>query len=245
MHNARDLVDDGVEHGVLLAEYRGTAKVTKLGGVLVGRALFYEQAKVANEVRVGKADRLLALGRGAHAGDDEVDLAVVERIDKARKALLDGNGLATEGLADNLGDLHVVAIGIGALHVVDGDSELAGLGDLPVVRSVGRLHADADLVLADHGIGQVVATAARRGLNHLERGRALAAGERAGDDGSARSESATQKDATAAYRLWMRVALMGRMHNLPSLLNRMLTTQQDTARRYPLVCIHTSLRTGK
>ena len=245
VHNARDLVDDGVEHGVLLAEYRGTAKVTKLGGVLVGRALFYEQAKVANEVRVGKADRLLALGRGAHAGDDEVDLAVVERIDKAREALLDGNGLATEGLADNLGDLHVVAIGIGALHVVDGDGVLAGFGDLPVVRGVGRLHADADLVLADHGIGQVVATAARRGLNHLERGGALTAGERAGDDGSARSESTTQKDATAAYRLWMRVALMGRMHNLPSLLNRMLTTQQDTARRYPLVCIHTSLRTGK
>ena len=224
MHNARNLVDDGVEHGVLLAEYRGTAKVAELGGVLVGGTLFYEQAKVANKVRVGEADRLLALGRGAHTGDDEVDLAVVERIDEAREALLDGNGLATEGLADDLGDLHVVAIGIGALHVVDGDSVLTGFGNLPVVRGVGRLHANADLVLADHGIGQVVATAARRGLNHLERGRTLTAGERAGDDGSARSESATQEDATAAHRLWMRVALMGRMHNLPSLLNRMLTT---------------------
>ena len=207
-----------------MAEYRGTAKVAKLGGVLVGRALFYEQAKVANEVRVGKADRLLALGRGAHAGDDEVDLAVVERIDKAREALLDGNGLATEGLADDLGDLHVVAIGIGTLHVVDGDGVLTGFGNLPVVRGVGRLHANADLVLADHGIGQVVATAARRGLNYFQRGGALATGKCAGDDSSARSESATQKDATAAYRLWMRVALMERMHNLPSLLNRMLTT---------------------
>ena len=224
MHNVRDLVDDGIEHGVLLAEHRSTAEVAELGRVLVGRALFYEQAKVSNKVRIGKADRLLALGRGAHAGDDEVDLAVVERIDKTREALLDGNGLAAEGLADDLGDLHVVAVGIGALHVVDGDGELAGLGNLPVVRGVGRLHANADLVLADHGIGQVVATAARRGLNHLERGRALTAGERAGDDGSARSESATQKDATAAYRLWIRVALMGRMHNLPSLPNRMLTT---------------------
>lgn len=191
---------------------------------MVGRALFYEQAKVANEVRIGKADGLLALGRGAHAGDDEVDLAVVERIDKAREALLDGNGLAAEGLADDLGDLHVVTVGIGALHVVDGDGVLAGLGDLPVVRGVGRLHANADLILADNGIGQVVATATRRGLNYFQRGGALATGKCAGDDRSARSESTTQKDATAAYRLWMRVALMGRMHNLPSLLNRMLTT---------------------
>ena len=186
--NARDLVDDGIEHGVLLAEHRGTTEVAELGGVLVGRALFYEQAKVANEVRVGKADGLLALGRGAHAGNDEVDLAVVERIDKTREALLDGDGLATEGLADDLGDLHVVTIGIGALHVVDGDSVLAGFGDLPVVRGVGRLHADADLVLADHGIGQVVATAARRGLGHFQRGGALATGKCAGDDGSARSK---------------------------------------------------------
>ena len=191
---------------------------------MVGRALFYEQAKVANEVRVGKADGLLALGRGAHAGNDEVDLAVVERIDKAREALLDGDGLAAEGLADDLGDLHVVAVGIGALHVIDGDGELAGLGNLPVVRGVGGLHANADLILADNGIGQVVATATRRGLNYFQRGGALATGKCAGDDSSARSESATQKDATAAYRLWMRVALMGRMHNLPSLLNRMLTT---------------------
>ena len=217
VHDARDLVDDGVEHGVLLAQHRSTAKVAKLGGVLVGRALFYEQAKVANEVRVGKADGLLALGRGAHTGDDEVDLAVVERIDKAREALLDGNGLATEGLADDLGDLHVVAVGIGALHVVDGDGVLTGFGNLPVVRGVGRLHANADLVLADHGIGQVVATATRRGLNHLERGRALTAGERAGDDGSARSESATQKDATAAYRLGLHAALLPRLHLVPSL----------------------------
>ena len=224
MHNARNLVDDGVEHGVLLAKHRGTAEVAKLGGVLVGRTLFYEQAKVANKVRVGEADGLFALGRSAHAGDDEVDLAVVERIDEAREALLDGNGLATEGLADDLGDLHVVAIGIGALYVVDGDGVLAGFGNLPVVRGVGRLHANADLILADHGIGQVVATAARRGLNYFQRGGALAAGKCAGDDRSARSESATQKDATAAHRLWMRVALMGRMHNLPSLLNRMLTT---------------------
>ena len=183
-----------------------------------------DRAKVANEVRVGKADGLLALGRGAHAGNDEVDLAVVERIDKTREALLDGNGLATEGLADDLGDLHVVTIGIGALHVVDGDSVLAGFGDLPVVRGVGRLHAHADLILADHGIGQVVATAARRGLNYFQRGGALATGKCAGDDRSARSESATQKDATAAYRLGLRIALLGRMHNLPSLLNRMLTT---------------------
>ena len=169
MDNARNLVDDGVEHGVLLAEYRGTAKVAELGRILVGGTLFYEQAKVTDKVRVGKADGLLALGRGAHAGNDEVDLAVVERIDKTREALFDGNGLAAEGLADDLGDLHVVTIGIGALHVVDGDGVLAGFGDLPVVRGVGRLHANADLVLADHGIGQVVATAARRGPNHLER----------------------------------------------------------------------------
>ena len=217
MDDARNLVDDGIEHGVLLAEHRGTAEVAELGGVLVGRTLFYEQAKVADKVRLGKADGLLALGRGAHAGDDEVDLAVVERIDKPREALLDGNGLATESFADDLGDLHVVAVGIGALHVIDGDGELAGLGNLPVVRGVGRLHANADLVLADDGIGQVVATAARRGLNHLERGRTLTAGERAGDNGSARSESATQKDATAAHRLGLHAALLSRLHLVPSL----------------------------
>ena len=207
VHNARNLVDDGIEHGVLLAEHRGTAEVAELGGVLVGRALFYEQAKVANEVRVGKADGLLALGRGAHAGDDEVNLAVVERVDKAREALLDGNGLTAKGLADDLGDLHVVAVGIGALHVIDGDRELAGLGNLPVVRGVGRLHANADLILADNGIGQVVATAACRGLNYFQRGGALATGKCAGDDRSARSEGATQEDATTAHRLGLRVAL--------------------------------------
>lgn len=84
--NARNLVDDGIEHGVLLPEDRSAAKVAELGRILVGRALFYEQAKVTDKVRVGKADRLLALGRGAHTGDDEVDLAVVERVDKAREA---------------------------------------------------------------------------------------------------------------------------------------------------------------
>lgn len=113
---------------------------------------------------------------------------------RPEKLLFDGNGLAAEGLADDLGDLHVVTIGIGALHVVDGDGVLAGFGDLPVVRGVGRLHADTDLVLADHGIGQVVATAARRGLNYFQRGGTLATGKCAGDDRSARSESATQKE---------------------------------------------------
>ena len=154
-----------------MAEDRSAAKVAELGRILVGRALFYEQAKVTDKVRVGKADGLLTLGRGAHAGDDEVDLAVVERVDETREALLDGDGLAAEGLADDLGNLHVVAIGVGSLHVVDGDGVLTGFGNLPVVRGVGRLHADTDLVLADNGIGQVVAAAARRGLNHLERGR--------------------------------------------------------------------------
>ena len=45
----------------------------------------------------------------------------------------------------------------------------------------------------------------------------LAAGERAGDDGSARSESATQEDATAAYRLGPRAVLLSRLHLVPSL----------------------------
>ena len=51
-----------------------------------------------------------------------------------------------------------------------------------------RFHADADLVLADHGIGQVVATVARRGLNYFQRGGALATGKCAGNNGSARSK---------------------------------------------------------
>ena len=121
--------------GVLLAEDRGAGEVLQrlCAGVL--GVLLHEEAEAAHEVRLGEVDGLLALLRGGHAGDNHVDLAVVEGVDQAGEAHLDGNGLHAERLADDLCELDVVAVRVRAVHVLDGDGVLGLLRGLPVVRA--------------------------------------------------------------------------------------------------------------
>ena len=60
----------------------------------------------------------------------------IERVDEASEAHLDGDGLHTKGIRDGLGELHVVAIGIGTVDVLYGDGVVGRLSGLPVVGSL-------------------------------------------------------------------------------------------------------------
>ena len=153
--DAIDLVDDGVEQGVLLAQDGGAGKVREGRGAGVGGVLLDQQAVVADEVRVGEVDGLLALVGGSHARDDAVDLAGVQGLDEAGPGQLDGNGLKAEGRGDLLGDKDVDSVGVGAVEALHRNGVIGGLGGLPVVRRVGNLHADAELAALTEGARSV------------------------------------------------------------------------------------------
>ena len=63
-------------------------------------------------------------------------------VDERAKLHLDGDGLHVERLGDSLGDLHVIAVGISARDVLDGDRSVGFGRLLPVVGSVCGFHAD-------------------------------------------------------------------------------------------------------
>ena len=145
--DAFDLVDGPVKRGILLAEDTGAVEVGEAGCVFILGSGVYHQGIDGLMIRSGKVDGFLAgLGVG-HAGDDGVDLALVQSFDQAVPVHLHDYQLQTELIGDDAGDLNVVAFGIGAGHVLNGDIGLTGFGFLPVVGGIGTFHTDAELAV--------------------------------------------------------------------------------------------------
>ena len=147
MVDAFDLVDGPVKRGVLLAEDAGAVEVGEAGGVLIRGAGVHHQGVDGLVIRRGKVDGFLAGFGVGHAGDDGVDLALVQSFNQAVPVHLHDHQLETELIGDDAGDLNVIAFGIGAGYVLDGDVGFAGFGFLPVVGGVGAFHTDAELAV--------------------------------------------------------------------------------------------------
>jgi len=135
--------------------------------------------------------------------DDEVDCAVGDGVDQAVPGQLDGDGLAVKALADLLGNLDVEAVGVLAVHVGDGDSVFGLLVGLPVVGSVGSLHAHTQRGLVGRGASRAGSRAGGRG------GAAAAAGREQrdtanGENGEARSLEETTTSQHTDLRLLIR-----------------------------------------
>ena len=94
------------------------------------------------EVRTCEVDLLGALGRHGLAGDDGVIDAGLHAGDEGIPVRLDDLKLPAVGLADLLGDHDVVAVGISAGNVADGNGAVAVVALAPVVGSVGAFKGD-------------------------------------------------------------------------------------------------------
>ena len=105
------------------------------------------------EVGACHVDLLHTTGGHGLAGDDGVDGAGVQGGDQAGP--LDGLDfqLPAVGVADTLGDHHVIAVGIGAGVVHDGHSAVGVVGLGPVVGGVSALHADGQHAVLHAGDG--------------------------------------------------------------------------------------------
>ena len=81
-----------------------------------------------------------------HAGDDHVDLTMVQRLHQPVKRDLDKHRLLAHRFRHPFGDLHIIAIAIKTVMVFNRRIVLGGAVLLPVVGNIGKLAADA------HGI---------------------------------------------------------------------------------------------
>ena len=145
MIHTLDLVDHVIQCGSLLAQHGGAGEVLNGGGVHIGRIRQNHHAVVGFLVRLGEVDGLTALGGIHHTGDDGVDLTLIQGVDEAVPAELDDHQLLTQLVGDDLGDLHIVALSIGARYVFNGVVGVAGFAFLPVAGGVGTLHAHPEL----------------------------------------------------------------------------------------------------
>ena len=119
MVDAFDLLDDIVKRRALLAEDGRAGEVLNGGRVLIRRAGEHHHAVDRLLVRVGEVDGFAALGGVHHAGDDGVDLTLVERVDQAVPAELDDDQLLAELIGKDARDLYVVALGVSAGDVMN------------------------------------------------------------------------------------------------------------------------------
>ena len=97
-------------------------------------------------VGIGEVDGLAALLGVGHAGDDGVDLSLVQGLDQAAPGQLHNDQFAAQGVGNVLCDLHIVAFGIGAGHVLNRPVGVGGGVFLPVAGSIGALHTHAELL---------------------------------------------------------------------------------------------------
>ena len=97
-------------------------------------------------VGVREVDGLAALLGVGHAGDDGVDLALVQGLDQAAPGQLHNDQFVAQGVGNVLCDLHIVAFGIGAGHVLNRPVGVGGGVFLPVAGSIGALHTHAELL---------------------------------------------------------------------------------------------------
>ena len=81
MVHAFDLVDHLIQRGALLAQHGGAGEILNGGGVHIGRIRQDHHAVDRFLVGLREIDGLAALGGIHHAGDDGVDLALVQGVD--------------------------------------------------------------------------------------------------------------------------------------------------------------------
>ena len=134
--------------GVELAGDARAGEVGKGRGVGILAVLAHDDDQFAFIVGVGKVDGGHALGGGAHAGDDYVDVAGEQRGHQAVPLGLDDFNIVAQFLGDAPGDAHVIAVGIAAAR--KGQGLVAGLGLRPVVGGIVALHAHAQRFSAGH-----------------------------------------------------------------------------------------------
>ena len=136
-------MDHGVVEGVELAGDARAGEVGKGGSVRVSAVLAHDDDQLAFIVGVGEVDGGHALGGGAHAGDDDVDVAGEQRGHQPVPLGLDDLDVIAQLFRHALGDAHVVAVGVSAA-ALDGHGELAGFGLRPVIGRIVALHAHAE-----------------------------------------------------------------------------------------------------
>ena len=146
MVHAVHLVDDGVQLGVLLAQHAGAGEVMDGGAAHEGGVGQEHQSVLGAVVGVREVDGLAALLGVGHAGDDGVDLALVQSLDQAAPGQLHNDQFIAQRVGDVLGNLHIVAFGVGAGHVLNGPVGVGGGVFLPVAGSIGALHTHAELL---------------------------------------------------------------------------------------------------
>ena len=146
------LINDGVQLGVLLAQHAGAGKVMD-GGAAHELGVGQEhQGVLGAVVGGGEVDGLAALLGVGHAGDDGVDLALIQSLDQAAPGQLHNDQFTAKGIGNVLCDLHIIAFGIGAGHVLNRPVGVGGGVFLPVAGSIGALHTHAELL--DFGGGR-------------------------------------------------------------------------------------------
>ena len=138
-----NLVNELIVESVFLAKDGGAGEVGEFGGVGVLGIFLHDHDHFVIDIRIGEVGRLGSLGRDRHASADDIDGAVAKSVDERAKLHLDGDGLHVESFSNALGDLHVIAVGISARDVLDGDRGVGFGRLLPVVGGVCGLHADA------------------------------------------------------------------------------------------------------
>ena len=130
-------------------------------------------------VGVREVDGLAALLGVGHAGNDGVDLPLVQGLDQAAPGQLHNDQFIAQGVGNVLGNLHIVAFGVGAGHVLNGPVGVGGGVFLPVAGSVGTLHTHAELL--DFGGGGLGSGRFRSGSLGGGGGVAAAAGGKSKD----------------------------------------------------------------
>ena len=135
----------------LTSELRAREIVQRLG-VRIRAVGAHDDDQLALIVVVGEIERHLALLGRAHAGDDRVELAAHHAHRQAVPLGLDDFQLHTQSFGDQLGDLHVVAVGIPAARKRHGRFALLSLR--PVERRVVTLHTHAQRALGHRRSGK-------------------------------------------------------------------------------------------
>ncbi len=138
---ARDLLEQFVPHGALLRRAGGAPQVGDpfCAGIF---AIFSHQREDARLiVVVGEVHRLPAVRRGAHAGDDRVQLAGSDAGRQAVPLGLDNLQVVSGRIRKPLGNFYVISVRV-LFAVADFYGAVRVVGLRPVVGGVAAFHAD-------------------------------------------------------------------------------------------------------
>ena len=160
--HALDLIDDCIMERIELGGDFSPAETLQGFGAGIRAVLFHHHDEIALIIGFRKINADFALGRGAHAGDDRIDLSGLHCQREAIPLGLDDDQLFAHLLGNALCHLHVIAIRIAS--ALDGDGGIAGLGLRPVKRRIIALHAHAESLLFSASLRLCLGARARRGL---------------------------------------------------------------------------------